>query len=148
MAPEPRHRGASRPAERPGPAISGSPGAVSSRAAVSKLPAILTLVCNAGLATAQVGFDHDPSWLPDPIGPTVAMRMADMNGDGFADLVRLRGNGVELLLQNPQTGRFLRGAVQADKMQRTYPSLMARVDRKSTRLNSSHSLLSRMPSSA
>ena len=80
---------------------------------MSKLPATLILVCNTGLATAQVGIGHDPSWLPDPIGPAVAVRMADMNGDGFADLVRLRGNGVELLLQNPQTGRFLRGAVQA-----------------------------------
>ncbi|MDO8349320.1 MAG: hypothetical protein Q7T30_03715, partial [Planctomycetota bacterium] len=79
---------------------------------MSKLPTILTHALTAGLATAQAGIDHDQSWLPDPFGPPVAVRIADMNGDGFADLVRLRANAVELLLQNPQTGRFLRGTVQ------------------------------------
>ncbi|MCR9246055.1 MAG: VCBS repeat-containing protein [bacterium] len=64
-----------------------------------------------GLALpGQGGLAHESGWLPAPAGAIVRTRFADMNGDGFQDLVRMRSRAVELLLQDPVTGRFVRAS--------------------------------------
>ncbi|MCA8951233.1 MAG: VCBS repeat-containing protein [Planctomycetes bacterium] len=69
------------------------------------LAAVLAAPLAARLA-AQVGLGHEVGWLPEPAGTLVAAKFADMNGDGFDDLVRLRPQAIELLLQDAATGRF------------------------------------------
>ncbi|MCA8974891.1 MAG: VCBS repeat-containing protein [Planctomycetes bacterium] len=64
----------------------------------------------AGLLPGQAGFSHDVGWLPEPRGALVQTEFVDMNGDTFLDIVRLRQNAVEVLLQDAATGRYERTA--------------------------------------
>ena len=66
---------------------------------------------------------------------------------GLEDVIMGKGQGLILLLSGPPgTGKTLTAEAVADKTRR--PLYYLQADRKSTRLNSSHSGESRMPSSA
>lgn len=75
------------------------------RARRALVAAVLALTTTA---VGQAGLRHEIGWLPEPNGPIVATRFADLDGDTFQDLVRLRPRAVEMLLQDPTTGRFTR----------------------------------------
>lgn len=71
----------------------------------SILPAVALL---AALPGQVGGLLAAPGWLPEPNGTVLAIRSGDLNGDGWPDLVRLRAAALELLVQEPATGRFVR----------------------------------------
>ena len=73
------------------------------------MPARAAVLCAlAGLLPGQAGFAHDVGWSPAPIGPLLQNEFVDLNGDTFLDIVRLRERAVEVLLQDPVTGRYER----------------------------------------
>ena len=92
--------------------------------------------------TAQTGIKVDLTTdkkLEDVIGPS-------MQGGDYPDVVHL-ATGREAAL----TEQFIKGNLIADitdVLSMTVPGESKKVDRKSTRLNSSHNVASRMPSSA
>lgn len=71
-----------------------------------------TALLLGGVASAQIGGSLvlDRGRLPQML-PGLLARMVDVNGDAMLDVVRMRESGIDVLVQDPGSGRFGRGQV-------------------------------------